>query len=117
MLHLARATANLGLDKIAIGHLELRMVRLLAILAQGTTTLGHLEKNSGASPIADVGACPHRMLVDVVMWTETTKDIDRPHMVAGAEAGAEVLNEGIARLPSEPHQAKRSSWKGYHWTF
>ncbi|KAI4087581.1 MAG: hypothetical protein LQ339_008869 [Xanthoria mediterranea] len=42
------------LPMIAIGHLEMRMVPLVAILAQGTTTLGHLEKSSGASPITDV---------------------------------------------------------------
>ncbi|KAL8847324.1 MAG: hypothetical protein Q9221_007640 [Calogaya cf. arnoldii] len=100
------------LPMIAIGHLE--MVRMVP---QGTSTPGYLEMNTEPSAIIDEGACPHPPLVDALMWTETTKAIDRRFMIAGAEAEVEALGKEIARLTLALHQAEKSFWKECLWTF
>ncbi|KAL8790312.1 MAG: hypothetical protein Q9213_000664 [Squamulea squamosa] len=105
------------LPMIAIGHLETNMVRMVATLAREKSTLGCPEKNYGALATIDEGACPHPTTDGVAMWTETTKDTDRLHIIAGAEAGVEALRDGNARHTLVPHQAERSSWKEYHWIF
>ncbi|KAL8772947.1 MAG: hypothetical protein Q9209_001967 [Squamulea sp. 1 TL-2023] len=105
------------LPMIAIGQFETDIVRMVATLAQEMSILGRPEKNNGALAMFDEGAYPHPTTDGVAMWTETTKDIDRLHTIAGAEAGAEALRDGNARHIMVLHQAERSFWKEYHWTF
>lgn len=98
----------MGFDKIAIGHLEMVMVQLVAILPQGTSIRDKPEKNHGAPVHTDKGACLQPTADDMPMWTETVKDIDRLYMTVGAEAEVEAPHEEIARLTSGPHPAERS---------
>ncbi|KAL9037409.1 MAG: hypothetical protein Q9180_003730 [Flavoplaca navasiana] len=101
---------------IAIGHLEMVMAQLVAILPQGTSIRDKPEKNHGAPVDTDKGACLHPMADDMAMWTETVKDIDRLYMTVGAEAEVEAPHEEIARLTSGSRPAERLFWKESRWT-
>ncbi|KAL8727954.1 MAG: hypothetical protein Q9166_005719 [cf. Caloplaca sp. 2 TL-2023] len=116
-LYLACATANLGVEKIAIGYLEMDVVGMIATLVRETSTPGPPAMNNGSPAIIDEGACPLSMTVDAAMWTEIMKDIDRLQTIAEAEAGVEVLCDANAHLNLVLHQVERSFWKEYHWTF
>ncbi|KAL8844008.1 MAG: hypothetical protein Q9176_001703 [Flavoplaca citrina] len=56
---------------ITIGHLEMVMVQLVAILPKGTSIRDKPEKNHRAPVDTDKGACLHPMADDMAIWTET----------------------------------------------